>query len=209
MDLDAQRPPLDADPIRFQQVLWNLIKNAIKFTPPGGQVTIALPRPTLHAGNGAAATRGLVIEVSDTGIGIDADALPGSSTITEQGGISAATRRFGGLGLGLTISRSIVEQHGGRLTAASPGAGHGATFTVEMPTVPAPAIAPPTDRPSLRTTARASALTGRPLRILLVDDNQDTLNVPLEDPAAARLRRAHGSDMASALRSRPKPTSTC
>ena len=113
---------VDADPIRFQQALWNLIKNAIKFTPAGGQVTVR----SLNAdGDGQLrAAPDLVIEVSDTGIGIEPDVLPNIFDVLEQGGIST-TRRFGGLGLGLTISRSILEQHGGQLTAHSPGTGPG------------------------------------------------------------------------------------
>ncbi|MFI5457596.1 MAG: histidine kinase N-terminal 7TM domain-containing protein, partial [Isosphaerales bacterium] len=139
LDLAACRHHVDADPIRFQQVLWNLIKNAIKFTPSGGQVTVR-SRDREGACDGESAAR-LVIEVSDTGIGIEPDSLGRIFDIMEQGG-TAATRQFGGLGLGLTLSRSIVEQLDGRLAAASAGAGLGATFTVEMPTVPAPATAP-------------------------------------------------------------------
>ena len=83
----------------------------------------------------------LIIGVSDTGIGIDAEVLPRIFDMFEQGGAEAA-RRSGGLGLGLTISRSIVEQHGGRLTAASEGADRGSTFTIEMPAVSATATVP-------------------------------------------------------------------
>ena len=123
VDLRADRHHVDADPIRFQQALWNLIKNAIKFTPTGGKVAV---RSLNAEGAGpTSAAPDLVIEVSDTGIGIAPDILPNVFDVLEQGGISA-TRRFGGLGLGLTISRSILEQHGGQLTARSPGKGQGA-----------------------------------------------------------------------------------
>ena len=110
----------------------------------------------------------LIVDVSDTGIGIDAEVLPRIFEMFEQGGAEAA-RRSGGLGLGLTISRSIVEQHGGRLIAASEGRDCGATFTIEMPTVSAPAAVP-----TIEPVAADEPATRRPLRILLVDDNDDT-----------------------------------
>jgi len=179
LDLAARRHHVDADPIRFQQVLWNLIKNAIKFTPSGGRVTVR-SRDRDGTSNGEAAPR-LMIEVSDTGIGIELDSLARIFDIMEQGG-TRATRQFGGLGLGLTISRSIVEQHGGRLAAASAGVGKGATFTLEMPTVRAnpepPALADAPAGAKAGAAARAdsgAAASHRPVRTLLVDDNQDTL----------------------------------
>ncbi len=187
VDLSAADHHLDADPIRLQQVLWNLLKNAIKFTPAGGTVTVrsfnGVPADGgcdagQHDGvNGdspsAARMPCLLIEVSDTGIGIEPELLPRVFDVLEQGA-SLATRSFGGLGLGLTISRSIALQHGGHLAAASPGKGMGATFTVEMPAVAVAAgsaqkrPAPPLDEPELRGA-------GPRMRILLVDDNADTL----------------------------------
>ena len=110
----------------------------------------------------------LIIGVSDTGIGIEAGVLPRIFDMFEQGSVESA-RRSGGLGLGLTISRSIVEQHGGRLTAASEGEDRGATFTIEMPAVSAPAAVP-----TIEPVADDEPATRRTLRILLVDDNDDT-----------------------------------
>jgi len=196
LDLAARRHHVDADPIRFQQVLWNLIKNAIKFTPCGGQVTVrSYEREEASDGETAA---GLVIEVSDTGIGIEPDSLTRIFDIMEQGG-TAATRQFGGLGLGLTLSRSIVEQLDGRLAAASAGAGLGATFTLEMPMVPAQAAAP-AGLPLLPATLPGADPPSRRVRILLVDDNQDTLNYL----STLLTRKGHdvssASDMASSLR---------
>ncbi len=188
VDLAAVHHDVDADPIRLQQVLWNLLKNAIKFTPAGGTITIrthdgpapARPPASLPADRGGlpddghASTGGmLVISVADTGIGIDAQVLPRIFDLFEQGSAESA-RRSGGLGLGLAISRSIIERHGGRLRASSAGADRGSTFTVEIPTVPAAAEVP-TIEPS--EPEPDPALAGRrPLRILLVDDNDDTRN---------------------------------
>jgi signal transduction histidine kinase/ActR/RegA family two-component response regulator len=173
LDLRARRHQVDADPIRFQQVLWNLVKNAIKFTPSGGQVTV---RSRDHAGtsDGEVASR-LLIEVSDTGIGIEPESISRIFDVMEQGGTSA-TRQFGGLGLGLTISRSIVEQHGGHLAAASDGLGQGATFTLEMPTVDVKAPEPARiAEPATGAHTDSGAAPQRSVRTLLVDDNQDTL----------------------------------
>jgi signal transduction histidine kinase/CheY-like chemotaxis protein len=175
LDIAASRHVVDADPIRLQQVLWNLLKNAIKFTPAGGTVTVrSRNRGTISPDD----TRSnLVIEVSDTGIGIEPEILPRIFDIFEQGGISA-TRQYGGLGLGLTISRWIAEQHGGRLVAASAGAGYGATFTFEMPAMPAFREGEAQAEPFAltRTPQGISTSSIRPLKILLVEDNRDTLN---------------------------------
>ena len=174
LDLGARRHHVDADPIRFQQVLWNLIKNAIKFTPEGGHVTVR-SRDRVGISAGETASR-LIIEVCDTGIGIEPSSLARIFNIMEQGG-TRATRQFGGLGLGLTISRSIVERLDGRLAAASAGAGLGATLTLEMPALRTKsdqhlAVADPG---SADHAASGAATSRRSVRALLVDDNQDTL----------------------------------
>jgi PAS domain S-box-containing protein len=166
LDLAATEHHIDADPVRMQQVLWNLIKNAIKFTPSNGTLTIRTrDRIEVDSGGGEI---DLVVEVSDTGIGIAPGVLPRIFDIFEQGGVTS-TRKYGGLGLGLTISRSLVEQNGGRLVAASEGEGQGTTISLEMPTVPALV-------PVVEPCSPAAVDRRRPLRILLVDDNQDTLN---------------------------------
>jgi PAS domain S-box-containing protein len=110
------------DPDRLQQVVWNLLSNAIKFTPAGGRVSVALSRA------GAAA----VIAVTDTGEGIPGSLLPYVFDRFTQGD-SSVTRMHGGLGLGLSIVRHIVELHGGQVSAHSDGPGHGATFWVKLP----------------------------------------------------------------------------
>ncbi len=173
--LAARRHHLDADPVRIQQVLWNLIKNAIKFTPSGGSITV---RSSNREGreNGVLATRGnrLIIEVTDNGIGIPPENLARIFDAFDQGATPRASSSAG-LGLGLSISRSIVEQHGGKLIAVSAGAGRGATFSVDLPAIATPVPLQPTDPRPTRSEAHEGALS-QPLRILLVDDNQDTLN---------------------------------
>jgi signal transduction histidine kinase/ActR/RegA family two-component response regulator len=169
LDLAARQQHVDADPARLQQVLWNLIKNAIKFTPRGGTVTLR-SRDAAGSPRGVAGT-GLIVEVSDTGVGIEPDRLPRIFEGFEQGEVVSAARS-GGLGLGLTISRSIVEQHGGLLIATSGGRGLGATFTLELPSVGAVRVPAPAARPLLPVVA----IPDRALTILLVEDNADTLN---------------------------------
>jgi signal transduction histidine kinase/CheY-like chemotaxis protein len=184
LDLSAARHHVDADPIRFQQVLWNLIKNAIKFTPAGGSITVRSSNRHQGAGadgpagdsSGETASPALLIEVIDTGVGIEPGLVPRIFDILEDGGVSVP-RQFGGLGLGLTISRSIVEQHGGRLSALSSGVGKGAVFTVELPSVAPPADSRLRQEPSASSgNSPAATSEPSPLRILLVDDNLDTLH---------------------------------
>ena len=114
------------DPDRLQQVLWNLLVNAIKFTPPGGQVAVSLECRAETA----------VVTVADSGEGIAADVLPFIFDRFRQGD-SSVTRPHGGLGLGLSIVRHFVEMHGGCVTASSEGKGKGAAFAVELPYRPA------------------------------------------------------------------------
>jgi CheY-like chemotaxis protein len=187
---------VDADPIRFQQALWNLIKNAIKFTPAGGRVSVSTLN---HEQSGESSSNTLVVSVSDTGIGIAQEAIGRIFDIGEQGETGTA-RRFGGLGLGLLLSRSIIEGHGGKLSASSDGPGLGATFTLEIQTVPEPVPVSGGDRAPAGSSAASSAPVGRRLRILLVDDNADTLAFL----STMLSRRGHdvstASDMAEALR---------
>jgi signal transduction histidine kinase len=121
-DLAAAENTLRADPARLQQVFWNVIKNAIKFTPPNGTITIHSSNPRKDR---------LRLQVIDSGIGITASALPKIFDPFEQAGQIG----LGGLGLGLAISKGIIELHGGQISALSPGAGHGATFVIELPTL--------------------------------------------------------------------------
>jgi PAS domain S-box-containing protein len=162
--LKAEVRHIDADPARVQQVLWNLLKNAIKFTPAERTITISTRNrrdPSMTW---------LVVELSDQGIGIEPDLFPRIFNLFEQGSLPSG-RSWGGLGLGLAISRSIIEQHGGRLFAASKGAGRGATFTFELEAVPGP-VASFASEP----TSPCLLTRDRPLRILMVEDNKDTLS---------------------------------
>lgn len=158
--LEADQPHVWADPARLQQVFWNLLKNAVKFTPEHGRISVK-----------TANTDGrLQFEISDTGSGINPEVLPRIFNIFEQGEKSR-TRQFGGLGLGLSIAKSVVEQHHGTLTASSEGKNKGATFTLELTSIPA-ATEHATPLGSTPAPCRKSAR-----RILLVDDNADTLRI--------------------------------
>ncbi len=153
------------DAVRLQQVIGNLLANALKFTPRRGRVRIESARVGDE----------VRVRVSDTGQGIDAELLPHVFERFRQGD-SSTTRAHGGLGLGLTIARHLVEQHRGALTAASPGAGLGATFTVTLPAAPgtvepeARGSDPGSERRRL-DSSRACRLRG--VRVLVVDDEPD------------------------------------
>ncbi len=125
VELSADSHCVRGDFARLQQVVWNLIKNAAKFTPRGGRISI-------RTANSGANIR---IEVADNGIGIASDVLPAIFNPFEQG-TDRIVREFGGLGLGLAIARATIEAHGGHLTATSDGENRGALFIVELPTLP-------------------------------------------------------------------------
>ncbi len=120
--LDASAGPVPGDATRLQQVVWNLVSNAVKFTPKGGRVQVLLERVNSH----------VEIRVTDTGIGIHADFLPHVFDRFRQAE-SSTTRAHGGLGIGLAIVKNLVELHGGTVTAYSNGPHEGATFTVSLP----------------------------------------------------------------------------
>jgi PAS domain S-box-containing protein len=158
--LSAARPFVMGDAARLQQVFWNLLKNAVKFTPDGGRIVVRTSNP---------APESLRISVEDSGHGIPSQALEKIFLPFEQGHLESQ-HRFGGLGLGLSISKALVDLHGGSLQAASEGLNKGATFTLELATTATPqaAVIPAPDSPP---SAR------RGLRILLVEDHAATLEV--------------------------------
>ena len=191
--VDACRPAADArqvtiacqlagtfhtrgDPDRLQQVVWNLITNAVRFTAAGGRVTVSLSR-----------SEGVdCLRVRDTGAGIDPQFLPFVFEPFRQAD-AASTRAHGGLGLGLTIVRKLAEMHGGTVTVASDGLGLGATFTVALPVRDVSATRDGTSEP-----ARVASLAGA--SVLVVDDDPDTLQLV---QSALRMAGAHPLPAAS------------
>ncbi len=172
LDLAADKVHLRADPARVQQIFWNLINNAVKFTRNSGEIRI-------RTSNGPGDE--LQVEVADNGMGIEPDALPKIFDAFEQ----ASRTKLGGLGLGLAISKTLVEAHKGTITAESAGRDQGAKFTVTFATCEKmemqrrPAIAP-------------AVSTRQPMRILLVEDHEDT------NRSLTNLLRLRGYDVESA-----------
>jgi HAMP domain-containing protein/signal transduction histidine kinase len=173
LNLDAKKVHMRADPARLQQIFWNLINNAVKFTPKNGQITII----TSNDSDGQ-----LRVEIADTGMGIEPEALPKIFDAFEQGGRTQS----GGLGLGLAISKALVEAHKGMIAAKSAGRNKGSTLTLAFPTCEkaeaqiAPALSP-------RSAKR------QPMRILLVEDHEDT------NRSLTNLLRRRGYHVQSAL----------
>jgi signal transduction histidine kinase/ActR/RegA family two-component response regulator len=165
--LDPLAGPVAGDPTRLQQVVWNLLSNAIKFTPKGGRVDVMLERVNSH----------LEITVHDSGIGIKPDFLPVVFDRFRQGD-GSTTRSYGGLGLGLSIVKNLVDLHGGTVRAKSPGEGQGATFIVCLPLAPFRSGEvrehPTTPRPGGIDCEHVD-LAG--VRVLVVDDEQDARNL--------------------------------
>jgi PAS domain S-box-containing protein len=155
------------DSARLQQVMWNLLSNGIKFTPEGGRVELQMDSDANH----------IRIKVSDTGRGIEPEFLPFVFDHFMQAD-SSSTRRYGGLGLGLSLAKYLVELHGGTITASSEGAGCGATFTVTLPRRHPEFIAPPPAMaPSEARTGGAiilgAALSLEGVSVLVVDDQEE------------------------------------
>jgi HAMP domain-containing protein/signal transduction histidine kinase len=173
LNLGAQKVHMRADPARLQQIFWNLINNAVKFTPKNGQIIITT------SNNSSAQLR---VEIADTGLGIEAEALPKIFDAFEQGGRT----QLGGLGLGLAISKTLVEAHRGRITAQSAGRNKGATFTLVFPTC---------EKVEVQIAPAASPILPerQPMRILLVEDHEDT------NRSLTNLLRRRGYQVQSAL----------
>ena len=168
--VDPSVGPVSGDSDRLQQVVWNLVSNAVKFTPRGGRVQIRLEAINSH----------IEIVISDTGIGIRPDFLPYVFERFRQAD-SGTTRQTGGLGLGLSIVRNIVEMHGGSVRASSEGEGLGATFRVRLPLMivhPERLTEPVREHPRAERRAPLTGLgdlTG--IRVLAIDDEEDALTL--------------------------------
>ncbi len=165
--LDSQASSVSGDPDRLQQVVWNLVSNAVKFTPKGGRVQIKLERVNSH----------IEITVADTGAGIKPEFLPYVFDRFRQSD-ATVTRKHGGLGLGLSIVRQLVELHGGTVRAESEGEGHGAIFIVSLPFIVTRRDTPLMERVHPSTNLGNISFKCPPqlvgLRVLIVDDESDT-----------------------------------
>ncbi|MBE9080328.1 PAS domain S-box protein [Romeria aff. gracilis LEGE 07310] len=159
---DPGIPPVLGDANRLQQVVWNLLSNAIKFTPAGGRVRLRLEQVSPYA----------CFSVSDTGRGIKADFIPYLFESFRQAD-SSTTRKYGGLGLGLSIVRQLVELHGGTVRAESEGEGLGATFSVCLPLMPMALAGQAPGQP----TTQLSKVHLQGIYVLVVEDEADTRNI--------------------------------
>ena len=202
--LDPLAGSVRGDPARLQQVVWNLLSNAIKFTRKHGKVQVSLERVNSH----------VEIVVSDTGEGIASEFLPHVFDRFRQADASAS-RRHGGLGIGLSIVKQLVELHGGTVRAKSPGAGQGSTFVVSLPlsistqddlSAPEPARVHPKAASPPAQPCEDIDLTG--VRVLVVDDEPDARRL------IARILQSCGAEVAAAasidealdaLRRMPRP----
>jgi CheY-like chemotaxis protein len=187
--LDESTMPLLADPHRLSQVVANLIANAIKFTPEGGRVEVRLERAGVRAR----------IRVIDSGAGISPEVLPHLFEPFRQAD-SSSTRAYGGLGVGLALVKDLVELHGGRVHAESPGEEKGATFTVELPLAgPTPEASAPPDAPA-REGRDERALAG--IRVLIVNADtelREVLRLVLEGQGAVVTLATSSAEALAAL----------
>lgn len=171
LDLAPEPQAVRGDPVRLQQVFWNVLKNAVKFTSPGGRVTITTRVDRER--------RVVTVQITDTGIGMTAAEIERVFQAFSQGDHASGggSHRFGGLGLGLAISQRIIVLHHGRISAASSGRDRGSTFCIELPLWQRePAAVPPSSEPD-PTRADAPATAAPPPskgRILLVEDHSPT-----------------------------------
>ncbi len=179
IELDRAGARMKGDPDRLQQIVWNLVNNAIKFTPRGGSIRISLMRVGTS----------IELAIADTGEGIAAEFLPLVFERFRQAD-GSSTRRHGGLGLGLALVRHLVEAHGGTVRVASPGEGKGATFVVTLPVQAVfPEISEP-PMPAAHVDGVATPAEGMSLlhvRVLVVDDERDASSL------VATVLRMHGA----------------
>jgi len=194
---DAEAGPIYGDADRLQQVMWNLVSNAIKFTPRDGRVFVQLSKPDSH----------VELLVRDTGAGIKPEFLPHVFERFRQAD-SSSTRAHGGLGLGLAIVRHLAELHGGTVQATSEGEGKGATFSVRLPLGPLRAAEEEPAAPVAAATATPRAvedLTG--VRVLVVEDDPESREVieSMLDRLGAEVETAASATEAMAALERRPP----
>ncbi len=171
-ELSARRSQLTGDPARLQQVFWNLLRNAVKFTPAGGRILVRTCDRAGTAGEEPEAR--LCIEVTDNGIGFEPGAAGRIFQPFEQ---TTSGHHFGGLGLGLAIARAIVDMHGGTIHATSPGPGQGATFTVDLPGLLSSRAEADPSFGSGHSRPGDPRVQDAPLRLLVVEDHDPTRQV--------------------------------
>ena len=180
LQFEVSSPPtsleLEADPVRLEQILMNLLSNAAKYTPPGGRVVMTAERMDLQ----------IVFRIIDDGIGIASNLLPGVFDLFAQGE-RPLDRTEGGLGIGLTIVKKLVELHAGSVSASSAGPGMGSTFTVRLPSTKEHSVSP--SIPGAGAVQLEPAAPAEKTRILIVDDNKDLAG------SLARLLRILGHDV--------------
>jgi PAS domain S-box-containing protein len=190
--IDPRAAPISGDPDRLQQVIWNLVSNAVKFTPRSGRVQVRLERVNSH----------MEVVISDTGLGIAPDFLPYIFEPFRQAD-SGTTRERGGLGLGLAIARNLVEMHGGTIHASSNGLGKGATFRVKLPMMIAQADALDEQRLHPRSERGGHPIAVPDLsgvRVIAVDDDADALRLVREILEAAHAQVFTADSAAQALK---------
>jgi CheY-like chemotaxis protein len=202
--LDAMTGPVRGDPDRLQQVLWNLLTNAVKFTPKNGAIVVTLSREDSH----------LIIEVADTGEGIDPVFLPHVFDRFRQADNTSA-RRYGGLGLGLSIVKQLVELHGGSISAKSAGLNQGATFRISLPlmvttddhSMPAAAREIPARLAEMARIEELQETDLAGLKVLVVDDEDDARSLieRLLMDCNARVTTAASADDAMSALTRDTP----
>jgi two-component system CheB/CheR fusion protein len=185
--LDATQSYVLGDAARLKQIFWNVIKNAVKFTPAGGKVRVTTANRDDQ----------IAVAIADTGVGIPTEALPHLFRAFDQGNLPGGS--FGGLGLGLAISRALVEMHHGSIAAESEGVGKGATFRVTLKTAAPPA---PVNSSSIPLAPRS-----RHLRLLLVEDHDSTREVlaRILRRAGHEVQPASSAEEAMTLASAPQP----
>jgi PAS domain S-box-containing protein len=167
VELHAARHTVTGDDVRLKQIFWNVIKNAVKFTPPAGKITIQTSNP---------ATGGLLVTVKDNGIGMTSDEIARIFSAFQQGDhATQGSGKFGGLGLGLVIAQTLVQLHSGRIEATSAGRDHGAAFTIGLPlTADLLTNSPATNGTVPPIASGDKTESGSAPRILLVEDHVPT-----------------------------------